>query len=194
MSTPLIILFFILLDVFVLFFSLLMSGINSFKTKKNASFSGIALHIKDINVIILLPIDFALPDMCHFLKVFLTINPHIHDLSFLDTTTSTKSFTPPIPTYTPSLPISTPPPHVSLINSSPSFVNVTTTDTLLLLTALTSRGDQLSCRNSPRDCHSLARYCVFVNATYSLEFSSFVFAHHSLQESKSYSEDVKSPE
>ena len=119
---------------------------------------------------------------------------YIHDLSFLDTTTSTKSFTSLVLTYTPSLSISIPALHDSLTKFFLSFVNVTTTDILLLLTALTSRGYQLSCRNSPRDCHPLARYCVFVNATYSLEFSSFVFAHHSLQEPKSYSEDVKSLE
>ena len=142
---------------------------------------------------ILLPIDFALPDTCHFLKVFLNINPHIHDLSFLDITTSIKSFTPPIPTYTPSLPISNPPPYVSLTKSFLSSVDIITTDIMLLMTALTS--DQPSPhRNPPHDCHPPVRYYVSANTTYFAKFLLFVCALHSLKEPKSYSQAIKSLE
>ena len=44
----------------------------SSKTSK-CIFSGIALLIKDIDVVILLPNDFALLNMCHPLKMFLII-------------------------------------------------------------------------------------------------------------------------
>jgi len=61
--------------------------------------------------------------------------------------------------------------------------------------ALTSPDDQpFPHRNPPRDHHLPARYCPSANTTYSPEFSSFIFALHSLHESKSYSEVVKSPE
>ena len=87
---------------------------------------------------ILLPFDFVLPDICLFFEnVSYFHSYHIQDL-FLDTTTFTKSFTPYVPTYTPSLPISTQSPHVSLTKYFLSSVDVTTTDTLLLLTAPTS--------------------------------------------------------
>jgi len=74
MDTSLIILFFIPLNLFVLFSSLPMSGTNYLSEPKNASFSDIILHIKNISVMILLPNVFALPDMYHLLKMFLTIN------------------------------------------------------------------------------------------------------------------------
>ena len=73
-------------------------------------------------------------------------------------------------------------------------MDVPTTDTPLLMTALTFPGDQPPRRNPPRDCHPLARYCVSVNTTYSPEFSSFIYALHSLQELKSYPDAIKSPE
>jgi len=50
-----------------------MGEINYLPKTVNTFFSGIALLIKDIDVMILLPDDFALPDMCHSLKMFLTI-------------------------------------------------------------------------------------------------------------------------
>jgi len=110
---------------------------------------------------------------------------HIQDLSFLNATTSTKSFTLFILIYTLSLLISTLPTHISLSKSCPSSVNVTT-DTLLLMTAPTFSGDQhLPCQNSPRHRHPPAWYCASANTTNSLSFSSFVSTLHSLQEPKS---------
>ena len=67
-------------------------------------------------------------------------------------------------------------------------MDVTTTDTLLLITTLTSPADQPSPRrNSLRDRHPPAWYCASANTTYCAEFSLFVSALHSLQEPKSYS-------
>ena len=63
------------------------------------------------------------------------------------------------------------------------------------MTALTFPGDQSPPRqNPPRDRHPPAQYCASANTTYSLKFSSFVSVLHSLQEPKSYSKAVKSPE
>ena len=67
-NTPLTILFFAPLDVFVLFSSLPMRGANYLQKPANASFSSIALHIKNIVVMILLPDIFTLPNMYHFFK------------------------------------------------------------------------------------------------------------------------------
>jgi len=62
------------------------------------------------------------------------------------------------------------------------------------MTAPTSPDDQPR-RNPPRDHYLPARYYVSANTTYSLEFSSFVYALHSLQEPKPYYfEAVNSPE
>ena len=66
---------------------------------------------------------------------------HIQDLSFLDTST-TETSTPPVPTYTPSLSPSNLALPVSLIEFSLSSVDITITNTLLLITALTFLGDQ----------------------------------------------------
>jgi len=76
LDTPLTILFFILLNMLVLFSSLHMSEINYLPKPANASFSSIPLHIKNIGVMILLPNDFVLPAMYHFffLKMFHIIN------------------------------------------------------------------------------------------------------------------------
>jgi len=66
-------------------------------------------------------------------------------------------------------------------------MNDTTTDTPLM-PALTSPGDQpLPRRNPSRNRHPPARHCTSTT-TYSLEFSAFVSAIYSVQESKSYSE------
>jgi len=87
-----------------------------------------------------------------------------------------------------------PPLPVSLTKSFPSSVDVNTTDTLLLMIALTSPSDQPPpCQNPPRNLILLP--CASANnTTYSLEFSSFVPAFHSLHELKPYSEVVKSAE
>ena len=55
-----------------LFCSLRMSGINYLSKLATASFSVVTLHIKDLGVMIVLPNDFTLPDIYHFLKIFLT--------------------------------------------------------------------------------------------------------------------------
>ena len=74
-------------------------------------------------------------------------------------------------------------------------MDVTTTDTPLLMIALTSPDDQPPLRrNPPSDRHPPVRYCAFTNTIYSPEFSSFVSVLHSPQELESYFEAVKSPE
>jgi len=114
---------------------------------------------------------------------------HIHDLFFLDTTTSIIH-----PSHL-LYPFSIPPLHDSLTKSSFSSVDVTTTDTLLLMITLTSPGEQPPPRrNQSRDHQSSVRCCASASTTYSLEFSSFFSILHSLQEPKSYFEVVKSPE
>ena len=72
-------------------------------------------------------------------------------------------------------------------------MNVITTDTLLLMTDPTFPGDQLPHRKPPRDHRPLVQYCASANTIYSPDFSLCVSALHSLQEPKSYSEVVKSP-
>ena len=122
LDTPLTILFFILLNMLVLFSSLHMSEINYLPKLANASFSSIPLHIKNIGVMILLPNDFVLPAMYHFFffeNVPYYQSYHIPDLSFLDTTTTETSIYN-VPTYTPSLPTSTSSLPVSLTKSSSS--------------------------------------------------------------------------
>ena len=96
MDTPLIIFFVVPLDVSVLFSSLHMSGINYLSKQANASFSGIALHIKDIGVMIY----HITRHVLFFENVPYYQSSHIADLSFLDTTTI-ETFTDPFSTYTP---------------------------------------------------------------------------------------------
>ena len=171
-----------------------MSEINYLSKSANVSFSGVALLIKDISVIILLPNDFALPDMYHFFwKCSLLLISRIQDLSFLDTTTTIETFTPHVPTYIPSLLFL---PHWHLFHS------LSLPPHLWMLLPLILRS--LWQLWLPRvislfltEIHHMNVILLTVlcptNTTYSPEFPSFVFALYSLQESKPYSEAVKSP-
>jgi len=98
-------------------------------------------------------------------------------------------------TQNPSLPTSNSSSPISLTEPSPSSVDVPTTDTILLMTAPTSPGDQPPPRqNSPRDCHPHVWYCASTNITYSPKFSLFVYVLYSLQKPKSYFMVIKSSE
>jgi len=175
---------------FVLFPSFLMSGINFLPKPKNASFSSIALHIRISALWSCYQSTLHFPACSFFENISYYHSSHIQGLSFLDTFTSSKSFTfPVLLTYL----------LYPFLSHHHIFHSLSLSPCLWMLLLLVlyylwllwlSRVISFLLAKIHTTLHRPARYCASANTTYSPKFSSFVSALHSLQEPKSYSEVV----